>query len=151
VHFKIDLAANSVCTPQEGQNRSNFVKFDGDRLDLNSGMETRHSSLIAKGAYPRGRSIGTARNIALNSAFSTSRDKETLDSAGGRRQNLGTIVNYKKAEGINDHTGVNSFRKWTGHPATVRTGKLNWPREGMEVHQRMISGHRKIAKLEPIE
>ena len=37
--------------------------------------------------------------------------------------NFGTIMNYKKTEGINEQAGANSFRKWTGMPQTVRANK----------------------------
>ena len=59
-------------------------------------------------------------------------------SSTKKASNLGTILNYKRAEGINDHQS--SFRKWTGIPMTTRANKI----PDLALNQaKLVAEHRK--------
>ena len=93
------------------------------------------------------RSIKLRDDIA--SGFRSSADRSSaLGASGGYK--FGTIMNYKKTEGINEQAGAGSFRKWTGMPQTTRASKkLAIP--GLNVNKaKMVADHRKKTVL-PIE
>ena len=65
-----------------------------------------------------------------------------------RLSNLGTIVNYKKTEGINDQSIQDSFRKWTGMPKTTRGEKM----PSLTGNQAFIvTEHRKKTTMYPVD
>ena len=49
-------------------------------------------------------------------------DSASVTNRLNSRENFGTILNYKREQGIND--GVTGFRKWTGMPKNERLNKL---------------------------
>ena len=58
--------------------------------------------------------------------------------------NVGTILNFNRAVGINDKSALGSFRKWTGMPQTTRAGKV--PAVPL-IHQKVVDQHRKQQNL----
>ena len=78
----------------------------------------------------------------ITSGFRSSADRSSaLVASGGFK--FGTIMNYKKTEGINEQAGAGSFRKWTGMPQTTRANKkLQIP--GLAInHAKVMAEHRK--------
>ena len=86
------------------------------------------------------RSIKLKDDIA--SGFRSSADRSSTLVASGAFK-FGTIMNYKKTEGINEQAGAGSFRKWTGMPQTTRANKkLQIP--GLNINKaQMVADHRK--------
>ena len=58
----------------------------------------------------------------ITSVLRSSADRTTALINSGTFH-FGTIMNYKKTEGINEQAGAGSFRKWTGMPQTTRANK----------------------------
>ena len=76
-------------------------------------------------------------------------DQESLGTRGGTR-NRGTILNFTKTDGINDHVDKSNFRKWTGLPETTRTNKITTKMLGNRA-DKIVAEHRKITALEPLD
>ena len=95
------------------------------------------------------RYISGMRNIALTSAFTSSMDKDSIETRGGKR-NLGTILNFTMTDGINDKVDKNNFRKWTGLPETTRANKIAVKKLSTRP-DKVVAEHRKMTMLEPLE
>ena len=124
--------------------------------DQHSSLSNRPASMFNKKRHIAGSSnryFAGMRNIALNSAFATSVD---TDSVGDRRgtRNVGTILNFTKTDGINDQTDNSNFRKWTGLPETTRVHKDKLAMNKFALRQdKVVADHRTKMNtlLDPIE
>ena len=64
------------------------------------------------------------RSIRLKDDIASGLRSSADRSSTLKNSNFGTIMNFKKTEGINDQSIKGSFRKWTGMPQTTRDKKI---------------------------
>lgn len=87
------------------------------------------------------RSIKLRDELTSGIGSSAAERPPSLIKSGG--YNFGTIMNFKKTEGINEHAGANSFRKWTGMPQTTRANKKLQAPGLSDNHAKVVAEHRR--------
>ena len=143
-----DQTENSIFGPKS---KVNFANEDPQRFDSLLDIQSRHGTSIdprvsrpvstrdinfRKSSRVVNRSIKLKDELALRA----SQDKSITMNRTLAHFNVGTILNYNRASGINDKSALGSFRKWTGMPQTTRASKV----PGVPlIHQAVVDQHRK--------
>lgn len=118
---------NSLDISDDGENRKNLASKITSSVPQTGRPSSMRGSLDLKTVRrPVNRSIKLKDSIANN--YRQSADFKTAGgpvgnafmNKSGAGFNLGSIMNFKKMEGINDMSKEGSFRKWTGMPQTTR-------------------------------
>lgn len=127
----------------------------GPAQALRPGSHRNMSLNLRKSNNSNNRSIKLKDEISL--MRSSKESKQFNKTAVGFKTNLtntnlGTIINYKKTEGINDQSMLKSFRKWTGMPQTTRnaSGTHRQLMPGLNHKQaanKLVASHRKHATI----